>query len=159
GVLPGHLGLDQGTDVHAVDDDVRELAVDLDVQQLGTADAEPVEVGLPDPDVVEIHQVEPGPGEVDAVEAGVVHLHVLVRRARQVQLLVTHGPRLERHPDDPRPVAAGSALRRTTRGFGVPSVVACPTTVSSSSGSAPGGRTRRTPSTTAMPGLAPRRGP
>ena len=107
GILPLHLGLDQRSDVDAVDADVLQLTVDLDVQQLRAADAQAMEIRTPDPDVVQIDEAELRAGEVDPMEAAVAQARLLVRRARQVLLFLTHGG--EARPERGRPSSGRAA--------------------------------------------------
>jgi hypothetical protein len=121
GIPTHHLGLDQRPDVDAVDDDVLQLAVDLDVEQLGASDPESVQIGLPDPHVVQVDQPERRPGQVDAIEAGVPQVGALVRDAREVLPLVAHAARVGEIPDDPRPVGGSARWATAPRSPALPS--------------------------------------
>jgi len=71
GHAPVQLGVDQRRDVHAVHDDVLQLAVDLDVAQLGAAHADTGEVDRAHAGVVEGHLNEGG-----APHAHPLHAHI-----------------------------------------------------------------------------------
>ena len=80
GIAARELRLDQGRDVDAVDHDVLELAVDLDVGQL-----DPTHPYVADADVS-----HPRAREVDPAETCLAQARVLERRVREVVQLVAH---------------------------------------------------------------------
>jgi hypothetical protein len=101
------LRLDEGDDVDAVDDQATQLAVDLQVGDLGAGHPYAVEVGRPHPGAAQVDVAQGRVGEVDALEGGAAEGDP--GEGRPVEVLlgeVGHGGRLGPVADVRRPQRA-----------------------------------------------------
>jgi hypothetical protein len=73
-IPPVELGVDQGRDVDTVDRDIVDFAVNIDIDQLHTAQHRPFQVNSAELSVAQVDSAKPRSAQVDALESGAVKI-------------------------------------------------------------------------------------